>query len=80
MDTGTGSSLIFGSVRLVSDKMNPIEKVYFWMGTGETQQVLGKGFKKYFLAPIVLVQYYTGTLVLCLYWTKSCYDLVKILV
>ena len=56
MDTGTGSILIFGSVRLVSDKINPIEKVYFWMGTGETQQVLGKGFQKYFLAPVV--QYY----------------------
>lgn len=49
MDTGTGSILVFGSVRLVWDKMNPNEKVYFWMGTGETQQVMGKGFQKMFL-------------------------------
>ena len=60
MDIGTGSILKFGLVRFHLDKMNPIEKVHFRMGTGETQQVMGKGFKKSFTTP-VLHRYYVYT-------------------
>ena len=53
MDIGTGSILKFGWVRFHLDKMNPIEKIYFRMGAGETQQVMDKGFKKSFTTPVL---------------------------